>query len=123
MYEDDGTSQCRCTDENYSESYAECDSDLDEAQDAYKNAKQNSALSSKTKSSVNNIACGDISRKSVAVEVLKDADPDRMRKISMQNLKLSMTFPKASLCATLLVNNNFIPILFFSHLKFTRDKY
>lgn len=103
MFKDDESVRCRCTDKNYS-SYAENDSDLDDAPDTrVQNAKENSNISNQTKFSLDNVAHGDMSRKSIAVEVLKETDADRLRKISTQNLKLSVIFPEASA----LLNNNF----------------
>lgn len=99
MFKDDESVRCRCTNKSYS-SYAESDSDSDDAPAICKTAKENSNISNKIKSSPDDVAHRDMSRKSIAVEVLKEVDADRMKKISMQNLKLSVTFPEASLCAS-----------------------
>lgn len=94
--------QCRCANENYSESAG---SDSDDASDTHKNknaemqkvdAQKSSIDSIKTISSVPCTTSRDFSEKSIAVEVLKKVDTDRMSRISMQNLRLSLIFPKAS---------------------------
>lgn len=96
--------QCRCADKNYSESAG---SDSDDALDTHESrdaeiwkvdAQKSSIDSIKTISSMQCTTSRDLSEKSIAVEVLKKVDTDRMSRISMQNLRLSLIFPKASLC-------------------------
>lgn len=96
--------QCRCANENYSGSAG---SDSDDASDTHESrnadmqkidARKSSIGSIKTISSMRCATSRDPSEKSIAVEVLKKVDTDKMSRISMQNLRLSMIFPKASLC-------------------------
>lgn len=99
-----GIIQCRCADKNYSESAG---SDSDDASDTYESrnaeirkvdAQKSSIDSIITVSSMRCTTSRDLSEKSIAVEVLKKIDTDRTSRISMQNLRLSLIFPKASLC-------------------------
>lgn len=91
--------QCRCTNGIYSRSYTK--SDPDDATDAHGSvtemldvdAKRNQTDLTRTGSSV---LSRDFSRKSIAVEVLKKVDADKMNRLTMQNLKLSLLFPQAS---------------------------
>lgn len=95
---------CRCTDENYSESV---ESDSDDTSDTRENTAEKQRVdaqksltdSIKTVSSMRCVTSRDPSEKSIAVQVLKKIDADRMSKISVQNLKLSSIFPKANLCS------------------------
>lgn len=95
--------QCHCADENYSESAG---SDSDDALDTHESTAemqkvdvQESLIDSiKSTSSLRYTTSRDPSEKSSAVEVLKKVDADRKSRISVQNLKLSLIFPKASLC-------------------------
>lgn len=89
--------QCRCATAIYSES----DSDLDDAPDTCGDTaemRDGDARSLTDSTRIESSAISrDSSRKSIAVEVLKKVDADKMSRISMQNLKLSLLFPKASL--------------------------
>lgn len=113
--------QCRCADENYSESAG---SDSDDAPDTHKSISkiqkvdaQDSFIDSvKTISSMRCTTSRDPSEKSIAVEVLKKVDADRMSRINMQNLRLSLIFPKASLClliAMLYIYFSFLSFFFY----------
>ena len=99
--------QCHCTNAIHSGritrgGYAESDSDLDDDLDTREStaevrdvdAKKSLTDSTRIGSSV---ISRNSSQKSIAVEVLKKTDPDRLSKISMQNLKLSLLFPEAGL--------------------------
>lgn len=115
MSESHRTVQCRCTNAIYSGSYAESDSDLDDAPDArgstaeMQDARKSLTASTKIESSM---IFRDPSEKSIAVEVLKKTDADRMSRISKQNLKLSLLFPEASLHSLIMLNAIPPPFLF-----------
>lgn len=104
--------QCRCT--IYSGSYAESDSDSDDVPNAREStaemqdvdAKRSLTASTKIEPSMT-------SRESIAVEVLKKTDADRMSRISMQNLKLSLLFPEASLRSFIMPHAIPSPFFFF----------
>ncbi|KAM0731261.1 hypothetical protein ACS0PU_002321 [Formica fusca] len=91
--------QCHCADENYSESAG---SDSDDASDTHEStaemqkvdAQESLIDSIKSTSSLRYTTFRDPSEKSSAVEVLKKIDADRKSRISVQNLKLSLIFPK-----------------------------
>lgn len=106
--------QCRCANAIYSGGYAKSDSDPDtrestaEVQDV--DAKKSLTDSIRIGSSV---ISGSSSQKSIAVEVLKKTDSDRLSKIGMQNLKLSLLFPEASLRPLIIMQFLFS----FSHIE------
>lgn len=94
MFKDDRAHiQCCCADENYSE---KAENDSDDAAKMQKVDAQESFVDSM--SSMRCATSRDPSEKSIAVQVLKNVDGDRMSRIKMQNLRLSLIFPKASLC-------------------------
>jgi len=94
--------QCRCKNAIYSRGYAESDSDLDDDPDTrestteVRDVDEKRSLTDSTRIG-SSIISRNSSQKSIAIEVLKKIDPDRLSKISMQNLKLSLVFPEASL--------------------------
>lgn len=102
---------CRCKDENYLESYIENDSDLldADATDTHESitiihrtdAKEVMTHSAKNIFPWKCSMSDDMSEKSIAVEIMKKIDADRMSKISLQNFKLSLVFPEA--CPTQLL--------------------
>jgi len=126
MSESHRAARCCCTNAIYSGSYAESDSDSDDVSNTRESAAEMQDVdakislmdSTKIESSV---ISRDPSRKSIAVEVLKNVDADRMSRISMQNLKLSLLFPEASLRSLIMSHTILSP---FSYIiqKFIHDE-
>lgn len=117
MSEKSRSAQCQCADKKYSESVGD---DSDDALDAHESTERKKAKkakkekrkkkmqkvdtqeslidSSKSTFSLKYATSEDSSEIPSAVDILKRADADRKSRISVQNLKLSLIFPKASSC-------------------------
>lgn len=110
--------RCRCRNAIYSGGYAKSDSDSDDAPDArgssarMQNADAKMSLSDSTRIESSKLISREPSQRSIAVEVLRKVDSDRMSRINMQNLKLSLLFPQASSLMSLT-----IPSFFFFYVK------
>lgn len=109
--------QCYCEDENYLENYTESNSDLDDASDTHKStaamqkvdATERLAHSAKSRSLWKCSISDNASERSIATEMLKKIDADKMSKISLQNFKLSLVFPEA--CPISPFFSFFLPVL------------
>lgn len=94
MSQDYRSALCHCTDEDDVESHVESNSDLEHA--SY-------ACGSTSRSLLESSMCEHYSEKSLVAKVLRDIDAERMSRISLQNIKLSLIFPEASLQYLLLL--------------------
>lgn len=114
MSENHRAVQCRCTNAIYSGSYAESDSDSDDAPDTRgSTAEMQDVDAKRSLTASTKIEPSMTSRESIAVEVLKKTNADRMSRISMQNLKLSLLFPEASLRSFIMPHAIPSPFFFF----------
>jgi len=114
--------RCRCANAIYAGGYKESDSDPDnDASDTRGGTAEMRDVDARSLTDSIRIESlvmsRDLSQKSIAVEVLKNVDADRMSRISVQNLRLSLLFPEASLC---IIMSYAFPSLFlsFSYIEF-----
>jgi len=105
--------RCRCANAIYAGGYEESDSDPDnDAPDTRGGTAEMRDVDARSSTDSTRIESSvmsrDPSQKSIAVEVLKNVDADRMSRINVQNLRLSLLFPEASL-----ILSHVFPSLFF----------
>lgn len=81
--------QCKCIDEFHLENCAE-------SNDAKSNDLNNSPDTCKSNALSKYNVSEDVLNKSIVVETLKKIDSNRISMINLQNVKISVAFPKAS---------------------------
>lgn len=90
MSQDHRSASCHCIDKNDMENHIESNSDLEHAPYTCGSITASKSL---LESSIHE----HYSEKSLVTKVLRDIDTERMNRISLQNIKLSLIFPEASL--------------------------